>query len=348
MAVARNLSIDVVRGLAILIMLPANMAAVVYAEPHAGWFRVLSSFAAPTFVSITGMMIAFGSAANKYDWRHYFIRGLLLLGVAACVDMLIWRFIPFYSYDVLYLIGIACPLSYFFTKTGRNVQLTLLGIIFLATPLLQNIFGYTDYPSEIYLWGPDAGRFSIEARNPTPVLQHLLIDGWFPLFPWLGISFSGAFIARYFFMSDQGEAYLPIGIAAPALITTGSVVWTLYPGEHYIRAGYSEMFYPSTFGFILTSIGFLLAALRLTHWNPGAWIYAPLRWLGEASLFIYVLHYSIIHFVLESRFPDKPFFEFMVINFVTLLFLIIVAWCLHQMKQVWPCRPFLIRFLLGG
>lgn len=348
MARSRNLSIDIVRGVAIFIMLPSNMAASVYAEPHAGWFRIMSSLAAPTFVSLAGMMVGFGSITNKYDGKHFLLRGGLLLIIGALVDILIWRFIPFYSYDVLYLIGIACPLTYFFTKINIRRQVALLTLIFLATPVLQLIFGYTDYPSEIYMWGIDAGRFSTEASHPTSVLQHLLIDGWFPIFPWIGISFSGAFIAQHFFISDHSKTYSRIGMAALLLLMSGGPLWMLYPGVHYVRAGYSEMFYPPTLGFVLTAIGFMMAVLWLVHWHSEARIYAPLRWLGEASLFIYILHYSIIHFYLESHFPGRPLSEFMVINFITFAFLLVVAFGLHRLKQAWPTRPFFFRFLLGG
>jgi len=349
MSDTRNLTVDVVRGLAIFIMLPANMAALIYAEPHALWFRIFSSFAAPTFVFVSGMMVAFGGTSGKHGLKSYLLRGGLLLIVAALVDVLIWKLIPFYSYDVLYLIGLSCPLAFLFTKLDRSWQLGLLGLILLATPLLQLFFGYTDYPSEIYLWGSDAGTWSVVAAKPTGVLQHLFIDGYFPIFPWLGISFSGVFIAQHFYGASQaGSSRVRVGVAALVLLAVGIAAWVSYPGLHYVRAGYSEMFYPPTVGFILTALGFVLAALWLAHWNPGARIYAPLRWLGEASLFMYVLHYSLIHFLLDPRFPGQPFPVFLLINFTTLLLLLALAGGLHRLKQVWSRRPFLVRFFFGG
>src|SRR4051812_49048639 len=108
---ARIATIDVVRGFAIFLMVPANMAASVYVEPHALWFRVASSFAAPTFVMVAGMMIVLAQNSRAKSWGYYLSRGILLVGMGAFIDVFVYKFFPFYSFDVLYLIGISCPLT---------------------------------------------------------------------------------------------------------------------------------------------------------------------------------------------------------------------------------------------
>jgi uncharacterized membrane protein len=348
MPASRNISVDIVRGLAIFIMVPANMAASVYAEPHAFWFRVASSFAAPTFITVAGMMIVLGAGARDHGWSYYLTRGALLVGVGALIDALMFQLVPFQSFDVLYLIGIAYPLTYFFVRLPRIWQWVTIALIFLAAPLLQWKFGYSDHPGEYFLWGPDAGTREVVPRHPTGVLQHLFIDGWFPIFPWLGMSFAGAMIAQIFFAPTRQTPYREMVFAGAVLLIVGIVAWAAYPGAAYERNGYTEMFYPATPGFLLTSCGLLLVLLWTFHWAPEWPIFAPLRWLGECSLLMYVLHIAIIAYLLEPQFPDKPLGTFLLINFATVCALAIIALAVRRMRAAWPHRPFAVRFMLGG
>ncbi len=348
MPTSRIVTVDVLRGLAIFIMVPANMAASVYAEPHAFWFRVVSSFAAPIFIVVAGMMIVLAGNAKNNGWEHYLVRGALLVAVGAFVDAFIFNLVPLYSYDVLYLIGIACPLTYFFARFPRTLQLALIACIFLITPFLQWQFGYTDHPGEYFLWGSKGGTQEVHPAHPTSLLQHLLIDGWFPIFPWLGMSFTGAAIARAFFLSTREHAYRDMALAAAVLLIAGIAAWVAYPGQAYDRDGYTELFYPPTLGFLITACGVVLALMWAIHWSPDCSIYAPLRWLGECSLLMYVLHLAIIAYVLEPLFPDKPLPIFLMVNFATVLVLVAIAAAARRVKFAWPGRPYAVRFLLGG
>jgi uncharacterized membrane protein len=344
----RIATIDVLRGLAIFIMVPANMAAFVYVEPHAFWFRVLSSFAAPVFIGVAGMMIVLVARSENYGVRHYLVRGALLLAVAVLVDVLIFNITPFYSFDVLYLIGIACPLTYFYARLPRIHQWSLVALIFLVTPILQWTFGYTDDPGDYVLWESESGTGRVVPENPTGLLQHLLIDGSFPVFPWLGMSFAGATTAQVFFLSARQSAPRGLSLAAVVLLIAGVMAWRVYPGPMFDRDGYSELFYPPTPGFMVTAFGAVLALLWTIHQAPNWTLYAPLRWLGECSLLMYVLHLAIIIYLLKPLFPDRQLPTFLVINFATVGSLSAIALIIREMKSAWPHRPYLARFLFGG
>ncbi len=346
MAGTRNPAIDAARGLAIFIMLPANMAATVYAEPHPMWFRVFSSMAAPLFVALAGLMIGLQYAQGRHGLGYFLRRGALLLAVAALSDILLWNIAPFQGFDVLYLIAIACPLTFLFARLGGRMQLAVIAAIVLVSPVLQEMLGYTEYPTEYYLFSAQAGAPTFTAAHPSGTLQHLLIDGWFPLFPWLAISFTGAHIATRYFPAAEGPAG-PMGAAALALLVLGGAIWMLFPGEHFVRAGYSEMFYPAVTGFLLSAAGFIMAVLLAAHRSAASVLWAPLRWLGEAALFFYLLHFALINFLIGPLFPGKELPAFLLVNFATLLLLIAVARLLHALKLRWPSRPFLLRFLLG-
>lgn len=345
---SRIVTVDVVRGLAIFIMVPANMSSSVYAEPHAFWFRVVSSFAAPTFIAIAGMMVALAASRGHYGWGKALVRGALLVTVGALIEAVIYKVVPFYSYDVLYLIGIACPLTYLFTLLPRVWQLALIALIFLAAPVLQWKFGYTDNPGEYIFWGSDAGTREGVPKNPTGLLQHLFIDGWFPLFPWLGMSFAGATIAQVFFMPPREEASRRIVLVAAVLLIVGIAAWWAYPGPAYVRDGFSELFYPATIGFIITACGVVLALLWVVGFAPSSPLFALLRWLGECSLLMYVLHLAIITYILEPLFPARNLPTFLLIDLATIVVLVGIAAAVRQGKTAWPDRPYLVRFLFGG
>jgi hypothetical protein len=99
-------------------MVPANMAAFTYAEPHIFSFRSFSSFAAAIFIALVGIMINSVNQTNKYGWGHHLMRGTLLLVTATVLDMLVWKLLP--SYGVLYILGVSCPLMHFFPASTEN------------------------------------------------------------------------------------------------------------------------------------------------------------------------------------------------------------------------------------
>src|SRR5262245_51031015 len=63
---ARDPSIDVLRGLAVFMMVAANLAASALEGPHPLWFRLYGSFAAPLFVLLSGMMVAYTARRKAY------------------------------------------------------------------------------------------------------------------------------------------------------------------------------------------------------------------------------------------------------------------------------------------
>lgn len=348
MPAARHHAIDIVRGLSICIMVPANMSAMVYAEPHPWWFRVITSLAAPMFIFLAGLMVGIGSHAKKYSWDYYALRGGLVIVLAALIDSLIWGLLPFHSFDVLYLIGLSLPLCYAFTKLSGTWQWLTIGGILLMTPALHGLVGYQAQLPGISLSNGVGQALSRVAKDPAVIARHFFVDGWFPVFPWLAVAMGGVLAAQHGRYPEAAESQTKMGRWGAALSLVGLILWWVYPGAQHVRSGYSELFYPPTPGFIVFGIGIAILALWAASWQSEAWPLLPLRWLGKTSLFIYVLHYAILHFWLNRSYRDSSLEEFAVINLVMLAGLILVAWLLGQLARSWKSRPFLVRFLLGG
>src|SRR5262245_3706551 len=244
--VQRDRTVDVLRGLAIFTMVAANMAAEVLAPPHPLGFRLYGSFAAPLFITISSMMVVLTMRTRAYSLRRFLIRGALTLAVGATIDLLTFRIYPFLTIDVLYLIGFSLPLAFLFSRLGSPSRWTIVVLIFLLTPILQKFLGYTEVLDEIPLsQGFPAGADGLRA------LHQWIVDGWFPLFPWLGFSFLGVNWGLLRWKEETrkifGGRILGIGLV---LLCGGALLWWIHPGKLLVREGYSELFYPPTLGYI--------------------------------------------------------------------------------------------------
>ena len=181
----RDGTIDILRGLAIFAMIASNSASYLLAEPHPFGLRLYGSFAAPMFILLSGFMVAYSTEQKNLEFKYFFTRGLIIIGIGAFIDIAIFKSYPFTSFDVLYTIGLSLPVAYLFLKISNKWnRWGLVLAIFALTPLLQKLLGYTDYPTIITF----PFNIPVVPDYPTNIANHLLIDGWFPLFPWLGFS----------------------------------------------------------------------------------------------------------------------------------------------------------------
>lgn len=144
----RDSSIDILRGLAIFTMIPANMAAHGLAEPHSFGFRLYGSVAAPLFVFLAGMMVVYTLNKKSYTLSYYIKRAGLTCLIAVLIDTLIWGTLPFLTFDVLYVIAFAMPVIYFFYRLPTWAQVLIVCAIFALTPILQQTMGYNPTPEE--------------------------------------------------------------------------------------------------------------------------------------------------------------------------------------------------------
>ncbi len=341
--VVRDKTIDILRGFAIFTMVAANLAGPVLAEPHPFWFRLYGSFAAPMFILISGMMVAITTQTKGHDFKYFLTRGSLIVAVGALIDMLIWKIYPFTTVDVLYLIGISLPLAYLFQRLNSLFQWLIVISIFLLTPLFQNIFGYADYPTEFLF---PSGELTIVIANQTNIINHWLTDGWFPIFPWLGFSLLGVIVAdlRLKYKTFGRDFYFLNWIF---ILVSGIIISHFYPGKFLTRAGYSEIFYPPAPGYIISAIGLIVLLFYVVDRKPSVIIYDPLQALGESALFMYILHLSLIEYVIVPVWSKVNFQTFLVIYISLALLLILVAYALRFCKAKWKDRPFIIRFLIG-
>ncbi|MCF7973306.1 MAG: heparan-alpha-glucosaminide N-acetyltransferase domain-containing protein, partial [Phycisphaerae bacterium] len=269
-----------------------------------------------------------------------------VVAVGALVDGLAWHVVPFHTIDVLYLIGVSIPFVYAATRLKAKGMAIGACVIFALAPILQLAIGYGAYPLEPLF----DGTYTVSPEETTGVLQHWFIDGWFPLVPWFGFALAGGALGAY--QSDKMEDVLPkfgsIEIVGVTMIGVGGIAWFLYPGAMYSREGFSELFYPPVPGFLLAATGFTIVLLYLARFTQSWAGYSPLRALGEASLFMYVIHSIFIGRVVFEHFEGLTHIEGLGIFAGMIIVMIGLGYGIRRLKKLPQSRHPALRFVLGG
>ncbi len=337
----RDTSVDILRGLAIFIMVFANLAPVV-GSSYPFIVRFYGSLAAPIFITLSGMMVCLTSQIKQHPFKYYLIRGICLIIIGMLIDILIWQILPLRTVDVLYLIGLSCPLVYLANKLTLKRLSILTAFIFLLTPILQQFLGYSPYPLEM-----DFSRnLTVEMNGQTSIFHHWIIDGWFPIFPWVGMAFFGCIIGKLRrrtrnFNQFQKESSL-------IFIITGAILWIFYPGSMYEREGYRELFYPPVPGFFLLVIGIIILLFYLvdrTH-NWQGW--SLFKILGQSALFMYIVHCLLIGLVIHNYWENVNFFSVIMIYLVLLTIMVVLGVILKRIKSKNFANGYLFKLILGG
>jgi len=245
----RYVSIDVLRTVAIAIMVIVHFVENLSGLGH--W--VPGGFAAPLFSFLVGVSYRLWLVSQEergksdIDISKITIRrGLFLLGVGFLFNVFVWLPEDVFNWDVLTFIGSAMIFLNVVRKMPSPIPLLVCGLIFLLSPLLRNAAHYPTY------W--TSGYFDPEMTLPD-VLLGFLVNGFFPIFPWLIFPVMGYVVASWYFPaakraeSIEGQL-LAAGISLIAItgvVTIASTfelipfagpkVWTMFPASPAYVAG---------------------------------------------------------------------------------------------------------------
>ena len=188
----RNFVLDILRGIAIFTMVAANLSAsLLQSVDKTLLFRLYGTFAAPLFIMLAGMMVVV-TAAKHASFLHFLKRGGLIAAFGCLLDVLVWHIYPFLSYDVLYLIGFCIPAVYLLSKYCTiSTRISIIILLIALTPVLQTQFNYREELTSVEI---TTLRFSDYLRFlfSGSTLQRFLLDGWFPVMPWLSFAITGS------------------------------------------------------------------------------------------------------------------------------------------------------------
>ncbi len=276
---SRNLKLDFIKSIAILLMFFAH------ALPHIGMTevttveRTLSSLAAPIFLFLVGYNI---NPTNKSNYK----RGLIIIIIAMIIDVLIWNIIPFYSFDVLYIIGIFIMLSNFlnYFKSRTLLIISILTVTISVIYNLNSFYSYTIIEPEL----SNISDFSIKQ-----LFRNLFLDGWFPVFPWIIFPIFG-FIVRSRKIKFDSKIYFLVSI----LFFSFFLIYCNYEA-FFLREFAVEIFYPVKIPYLIGSVSFIYILFKMIDYLN----LKPLNFisiLGKSSLFFYFFHLLIYHLTFDA------------------------------------------------
>jgi uncharacterized membrane protein len=350
----RDISIDTIRGIAICIMLGANVLGyVTLCEYHPLWFDLVSSFAAPLFILVSGYMAAVNSVKKHTSLSYFLVRGGMLILTATIIDCLIWHFVPFAAFDVLYLMGLGVPVVFLLSKKSIRMKIGFVAVVLLITVILQNFWEYRPFPLEINFSSPDADYSDYNIFN---VLKAFLYDGWFPVFPWIALPVLGSIFAHFREKSANNFANMKIFLTG-CLLTSAGFVW-LYLAytsadpfdELAKRAPYGELFYPATLPFLIGVSGVCLLIFALVDKTRNRIKWNPFVVFGQTSLFTYILHGALIAYIVCPYFEEdlRPLNIGWTVYALLVIVSFLLSWAVMVMKNKLKTKNFFFNFYFGG
>ena len=316
------------RATAILIMLIANSAPYVLQKHHAPMLRLFCSLAAPLFIFLSGYSF-FISLRGKNEFRKKLNGAFFLLITAILIDTVVWGIVPFQTFDVLYVIAFGIILNLLLRKLSWKIKLLIPLAFVFCGHFLRMWLGYQFSVNEIRIaeiFSNIAGVFKWKS---------FLVDGWFPLFPWLALSILGAIVGE---IEHHLIRYWKLALPLFILSFFSSVYYLLYkrplPPE---REGYLELFYPATLSVMCMAISFSIGCILLFSkiFSPASSsvILSTVSLPGRHSLLVYFLHGIVIHYLFELFFDEYNMLKFSLLMLVFFIFFYLLLY-LRETKKV--------------
>lgn len=323
----RFLSIDVLRGVIMIIMAldhvigelgvhPASewsiegmLAFRGYTSPAQQWSRLMTHLCAPGFQLLAGMGLALSVArsqlAGKAEWRisvDLLIRGLVLIILDFTIMVPIFGINFFFM--VLACIG-ACTLCFVLLRHLPRDLILLAGILIIVTSPLYRPTEMTSFTAENYalnVWHGVGGNFFLKKYACL-----------YPILPWLGIFACGWWIGIKLSAAPKNENVNTsakwFALSGLLLTVTGIVLrmsdWRY--AEHYLLNDASIISarfwtftkYPPSLVFIALTVGILLMLLGLFRYLLDSAPKDPFwaRFVsvyGRTALFFFVGHFYLI------------------------------------------------------
>jgi len=313
----RYLSIDILRALAILLMIEVHAVdhlsrRIPYPDYLNNITQIFGHLAAPLFTLVAGLSYALWLRAQQRAGRstdeivkYSLRRGLFVFGLGFVVNVFIWLPDSTFDWDILQSIG-GCAIILIAVRNWRPGTLIAIAVvILLVTPPLRQLVDYDSY------WNV-TGEFTYRTKL-GPVLLGFFLTGYFPLLPWLLYPLIGFALGQLYYRDEKATPLPPLIPALGAVMLVLALLGGLLKPEvpawiaRYYATGWPDGFYPATTVFILASLGGTLI---------GLWILNRTIDLNES---------------VTGRGPVLTFFR-------RYSYFALSAYVLHLAIQIWPLR----------
>lgn len=297
MASARLLSLDALRGLAVVLMMEQHMAvwlwrsepgiSAISQAPVLMALNGLGGLAAPTFITLAGAGTAFLARARAGGVDLILVRrGLVVMAFGYLLNLLTPSWFSGGSWFVLHLMGFGMLTSPLWRRLTDRTLLISQALLLLAAPLVQHWLATPEL-----LVNDRMRRLDL----PGGALRLAVAEGQFPILPWLGLFLGGIVVGRWL---QQGRTDRLARLAGALLVAGVAIagLGALTGPHHGVWARLSQIrlsFYPATPSIVLLlqsgTLLLLLGALALERrgrLSDRGWLVA----LGRASLTLLLVH----------------------------------------------------------
>jgi uncharacterized membrane protein len=308
-APGRRTYLDVLRGVAVLIMIEAHIidswTRVADRRSRAfGESLILGGFGAPLFLFLAGIAVAMsaGSKARRTGDSAAAVRAVQRRGLEIFLLAFVFRFQSFVlshspawamlKVDILNIMGPSIVLAatlwgLFRTARARIIAFAVATVaIVWATPGIRNAEGLAVLSDSLegYL-------------RPIPNLTN------FTLFPWMAFLTAGALVGVILdaARSPEADRRVNVGFGVAGL----AIAFAAYKASFLPALWVRSSFWTTSSSFFFMRLGLIIAALGaawLWEQRPSAgrrW--SPLQVLGRSSLFIYWIHVELVYGLISLR-----------------------------------------------
>ena len=308
--------IDQMKAIAVLCMVEVHTAAILPPKgisvdhPAAFLAAAFGGMAAPMFVTLSGWGI-YRSGLNKIKsekikWPKWILSRFILLfacQILVNISLNIDRGGRFYWHTpgVLTLLAVSSvliPLILMISFKLRN----LIMITMIFFPLFIGEYSGLDWS-----W-----NYRVNSQGIYEWLERLLLNGTYPLIPWLGYIFLGTLIHDLDKYSKTKDDIIKIGLFITAVTILISIIdkksWALTSGDAILT------FFPASTSFLIVSGTMVILLMRILEGDEASGEksrYPKLSYLepvGKITLTIYVLHFFVLG-VTAIIMDEKPRFD---------------------------------------
>lgn len=315
----RSLGLDLLRGIAVILMIQQHLISWIWQVPtrqedvNLIWVSIvllcstLGGGAAPTFITLAGigsMLLVCSRLKAQINPDGLLIkRGITLLILGYILNIITPGWFSWASWFVLHLMGLGMVLTPILRRLSPTLLIALALAIFFSTGLVQHALETPKLLSNHRMAGWAVKPESFH-QDVAPVLEFIpygfwriiIAEGQFPIFPWLGFFIIGLVCGLWV----HQQAFKKITVLALFLLAIGIVIgaasFSLKPEEYSLlwRLTHIPMvFFPSSMALSCLLLGVVLLIVR---WAFLYEIRKPFKensfviTLGRASLTLLFIH----------------------------------------------------------
>jgi len=303
----RLASVDVMRAVAILLMVQVHFVENLSPRlPSSAALYdlsgILGMLPAPTFAFLVGLSLwlwlqretARGRGESELS-KVVVRRGLFLFGAGLAFAVAVWLPEEVFDWDILTLLGASTLILCSLRRLSPRVLVGLAALALLVSPPLRTATGYASH----WAWGEYIHQFTMR-----DVVLGFLLQGYFPLLPWIVFPLVGFATGRHCLGEGSGERLRGWGMPAVGLGLMGLAALGSGLNRHLpwaVRRYVGEItFYPASTTFVVGAVGLTLLAFwalyRLLDDRRTPPEGAALTFLGRYSRFsltTYIVHHVV-------------------------------------------------------